>query len=133
MFSRIVPAFTPQNIGSLAPLTVISLIYGVAGATMAWTIRRFFWVPHRFRYGILAAGGWANYGDIRMYAQPDLFSDLNEFVHSDGHCDGNYGVCSVQRRRGRKSSYRIHIYVDSCIFGSFFSSKGCSICGADPL
>ena len=34
---------------------------------MAWTIRRFFWVPHRFRYGILAAGGWGNYGDIRMF------------------------------------------------------------------
>ncbi|KAI0294208.1 auxin efflux carrier [Russula brevipes] len=47
LFSRIVPAFTPQNIGAFAPLTVA-----------------FFWVPHRFRYGILAAGGWGNYGDI---------------------------------------------------------------------
>ena len=32
---------------------------------MAWIIRWFFWVPHRFRYGILAAGGWGNFGDIR--------------------------------------------------------------------
>jgi len=64
MFSRIVPVFTSQNINSLAPLTVISLVYGVVGAPMAWIIRCFFWVPHRFRYGILAAGGWGNYGDI---------------------------------------------------------------------
>jgi predicted permease len=66
LFSRIVPAFTPQNISSLAPLTVVGLLYGVAGAAMAWTIKQFFWVPHRFRYGIIAAGGWGNYGDIRM-------------------------------------------------------------------
>ncbi|KAI0271886.1 hypothetical protein BGY98DRAFT_1189525 [Russula aff. rugulosa BPL654] len=52
------------NISSLGPLTVVGLLYGVAGGMMAWTIRRFFWVPHRFRYGILAAGGWGNYGDI---------------------------------------------------------------------
>ena len=70
MFSRIVPAFTSQNIGSLAPLTVISLVYGVVGAAMAWIIRCFFWVPHRFRYGILAAGGWGNYGDIRTWFLP---------------------------------------------------------------
>jgi auxin efflux carrier family protein len=53
MFSRIVPSITPQNIGSLAPLTVIGLLYGIAGAAMAWIIRLLFWVPHRFRYGIL--------------------------------------------------------------------------------
>ncbi|KAI9452345.1 auxin efflux carrier [Russula earlei] len=64
VFSRIVPAFTPQNINALAPLTVVGLLYGIAGVVMAWAIRQAFWVPHRFRYGILAAGGWANYGDI---------------------------------------------------------------------
>lgn len=31
---------------------------------MALCIKQFFWVPHRFRYGILVAGGWANVGDI---------------------------------------------------------------------
>ncbi|KAI0292222.1 auxin efflux carrier [Multifurca ochricompacta] len=64
LFSRIVPAFNSQNIGSLGPLTVIGLLYGVVGAAMAWIIKRLFWVPHRFRYGILVAGGWGNYGDI---------------------------------------------------------------------
>ncbi|KAH9963613.1 auxin efflux carrier [Russula dissimulans] len=64
VFSRVVPAFTTQNVRSLAPLTVLGLIYGIFGMAMAWVIRLVFWVPHRFRYGILAAGGWANYGDI---------------------------------------------------------------------
>lgn len=64
LFSRIVPSLNPQNIGSLAPLTIVGLLYGVVGAAMAWIIKQFFWVPHRFRYGALAAGGWGNYGDI---------------------------------------------------------------------
>ena len=32
---------------------------------MSWIIKQVFWVPHRFRYGILVAGGWGNVGDIR--------------------------------------------------------------------
>ncbi|KAH8983633.1 auxin efflux carrier [Lactarius akahatsu] len=64
LFSRIVPSFNPQNIGSLAPLTVVGLLYGVVGGAMAWIIKQFFWVPHRFRYGILAAGIWGNFGDM---------------------------------------------------------------------
>ncbi|KAH9167693.1 auxin efflux carrier [Lactarius sanguifluus] len=64
LFSRIVPSFNPQNISSLAPLIVVGLLYGVVGGAMAWIIKQFFWVPHRFRYGILAAGLWGNYGDI---------------------------------------------------------------------
>ncbi|KAI0271308.1 auxin efflux carrier [Gloeopeniophorella convolvens] len=64
LFSRIVPSFTPQNINALGPLTVAGLLYGVLGSVMAWMIKQVFWVPHRFRYGIIAAGGWGNYGDI---------------------------------------------------------------------
>ncbi|KAH8983270.1 auxin efflux carrier, partial [Lactarius hatsudake] len=64
LFSRIVPSFNPQDISSLAPLIVVGLLYGVVGGAMAWIIKQFFWVPHRFRYGILAAGLWGNYGDI---------------------------------------------------------------------
>ncbi|KAH9069634.1 auxin efflux carrier [Lactarius deliciosus] len=64
LFSSIIPSFNPQNIGSLAPLTVVGLLYGVVGGAMAWIIKQFFWVPHRFRYGILAAGIWGNFGDI---------------------------------------------------------------------
>lgn len=34
------------------------------GITLSWIIKQLFWVPHRFRYGIIVAGGWANTADI---------------------------------------------------------------------
>ena len=40
-------------------------MYEAMGMAIAAIIRLFFWVPHRFRYGLLVAGGWGNYGDIR--------------------------------------------------------------------
>ncbi|KAJ7023049.1 auxin efflux carrier transmembrane protein [Mycena alexandri] len=64
MFSKIVPAFTSQNISALGPLVLIAVIYQVLGIAIAWTTKQIFWVPHRFRWGILVAGGWGNYGDI---------------------------------------------------------------------
>ncbi|KAJ7080620.1 auxin efflux carrier transmembrane protein [Mycena belliarum] len=64
MFSKIVPAFTSQNISALGPLILIAVIYQGMGMLFAWITKQFFWVPHRFRWGILAAGGWGNYGDI---------------------------------------------------------------------
>ncbi|KAJ3994796.1 auxin efflux carrier [Lentinula boryana] len=64
MFSKMVPAFTQDNVGALGPLILVAIIYEVLGVAMAWITRTLFWVPHRFRYGILVAGGWANVGDI---------------------------------------------------------------------
>ncbi|PPR03677.1 hypothetical protein CVT24_007798 [Panaeolus cyanescens] len=64
MFSKIVPAFTAQNISALGPLIFVALLYEAMGIALAWIIRQFFWVPHRFRYGLLVAGGWGNVGDI---------------------------------------------------------------------
>ncbi|KAJ6551977.1 auxin efflux carrier [Mycena capillaripes] len=64
MFSKIVPAFTSQNISALGPLVLVALLYEGMGIILAWLVSRFFWVPHRFRWGILVAGGWGNYGDI---------------------------------------------------------------------
>ncbi|KAK0490025.1 auxin efflux carrier [Armillaria luteobubalina] len=64
MFSKMVPAFTSDNIGALGPLLLICVIYQALSVGIAWLTKQLFWVPHRFRYGILVAGGWANYGDI---------------------------------------------------------------------
>ncbi|KAG6919229.1 hypothetical protein DXG01_008025 [Tephrocybe rancida] len=64
MFSKIVPAFTADNINALGPLVLVALLYEAIGLLMAWVIKQFFWVPHRFRYGVLVAGGWGNVGDI---------------------------------------------------------------------
>jgi predicted permease len=78
MFSKIVPAFSPDNIPALGPLVLIALLYEAIGILCAWTIKQFFWVPHQFRYGILVAGGWANVGDIRESTHyiSDLFLAL---------------------------------------------------------
>ncbi|KZP31912.1 hypothetical protein FIBSPDRAFT_916594 [Athelia psychrophila] len=64
MFSKIVPAFDASNIKALGPLVLVAILYEIIGVVIAWTVKQFFWVPHRFRFGILVAGGWGNYGDI---------------------------------------------------------------------
>lgn len=64
MFSKIVPAFTSQNVHALGPLVLVAVIYEALGMLLAWIIGQIFWVPHQFRFGILVAGGWANIGDI---------------------------------------------------------------------
>lgn len=64
MFSKIVPAFTSQNVHALGPLVLVAVIYEALGMLLAWIVGQIFWVPHQFRFGILVAGGWANIGDI---------------------------------------------------------------------
>ncbi|KAJ8515925.1 hypothetical protein ONZ45_g6719 [Pleurotus djamor] len=65
LFSKIVPAFSSDNISVLGALIVVAILHLSIGVLMAWIVKQFFWVPHRFRYGILVAGGWGNNGDIR--------------------------------------------------------------------
>lgn len=64
LFSKIVPAFDSSNIHFIGPLALVAVLYHVIGITIAWSIKQFCWVPHRFRYGFLAAGAWSNIGDI---------------------------------------------------------------------
>ncbi|KAJ7146923.1 hypothetical protein C8R44DRAFT_864635 [Mycena epipterygia] len=61
IFSKIVPAFSVQNISALV---LVAVLYQILGILIAWIVSQFFWVPHRFRWGILVAGGWGNVGDI---------------------------------------------------------------------
>ncbi|KIY72614.1 auxin efflux carrier [Cylindrobasidium torrendii FP15055 ss-10] len=64
MFSKMVPAFTSENIGAFGPAILICIIYQILGLLLAWITKKIFWIPHRFRWGIVVAGGWGNYGDI---------------------------------------------------------------------
>ncbi|KAF7304137.1 Auxin efflux carrier transmembrane protein [Mycena indigotica] len=64
MFSKIVPAFSVSNIHSIAPILLVAVIYIFIGLFIGWAVKQLFWVPHRFRWGIIVAGGWANTGDI---------------------------------------------------------------------
>ncbi|KAJ6494033.1 auxin efflux carrier transmembrane protein, partial [Mycena vitilis] len=62
MFSKIVPAFTSQNISALGPLVLIAVVYQLMGLGIAWTTYQEN-LPQQF-LAILPAGGWGNYGDI---------------------------------------------------------------------
>ncbi|KAJ6477884.1 auxin efflux carrier transmembrane protein [Mycena vitilis] len=64
MFSKIVPSFSVENIAALGPIVLVAVLYQALGLLVAWIATQFFWVPHRFRWGILAAGVWGNVGDI---------------------------------------------------------------------
>ncbi|KAF9440966.1 hypothetical protein P691DRAFT_780881 [Macrolepiota fuliginosa MF-IS2] len=64
LFSKIVPAFTTDNVRALGPLVLVALLYEALGIALAWIIRQIFWVPHCFQHGILVAGGWGNVGDL---------------------------------------------------------------------
>lgn len=51
------------------------------GIALGWLVKQFFWVPHRFRYGMLVAGGWNNTGDIRTL--PPTISPYHQ--HNDDY------------------------------------------------
>ncbi|KAG1817863.1 auxin efflux carrier [Suillus variegatus] len=64
MFSTIIPSFHSSNMAELGPLVIIAVMNMLIGMTLSWIIKQLFWVPHRFRYGILMVGGWENTSDI---------------------------------------------------------------------
>ncbi len=50
---------------SKGPLVLVALLYQLTGAFLGLVAKQFFWVPHRFRYGIILAGAFGNVGDLR--------------------------------------------------------------------
>ncbi|EJD55666.1 auxin efflux carrier [Auricularia subglabra TFB-10046 SS5] len=64
VFAKLVTGISTQNVSAIGPLFVVCGIYLVLGAFMSLFVTQFFWVPHRFRYGIHASGIFGNFGDI---------------------------------------------------------------------
>lgn len=58
------------------PLVLVAVLYEILGVIIAWVVKQFFWVPYRFRHGILVAGGWGNVGDVR---ESQIFSLIHPF------------------------------------------------------
>lgn len=56
------------------PLVVVALVYEIIGILLGLTIKQFIWVPHRFRYGIILAGGFGNVGDLRMFLRSTILA-----------------------------------------------------------
>ena len=118
---------------SLGPLVLVALIYMLIGFAIAWVIKLSFWIPHRFRYGILVAGGWANLGDIRklnelavyfQYLTLTCISDLSDHEHNV--------IGSFQRFSGWEPRCELHCCFSSCVFGEyidlFFAFAHCNMC-----
>ncbi|KAF7325024.1 Auxin efflux carrier transmembrane protein [Mycena kentingensis (nom. inval.)] len=91
MFSKIIPAFTAQNIGALGPLVLVAVLYEALGIAIASIVRTFFWVPHRFRWGLIVAGGWGNWGDIPNA----VVMSITGAAPFNGTTDQNLGVAYV--------------------------------------
>ena len=56
---------------------LVAMLYEIFGVIIAWIVKQFFWVPHRFRHGILVAGCWGNVGDLRESYLPFV---INAFL-----------------------------------------------------
>jgi len=59
---------------------LVAILYEIMGVVIAWIVKQVFWVPHRFRFGLLVAGGWGNYGEFEL--SPLFFYSMFIF-----HCD----------------------------------------------
>lgn len=82
---------------------------------MAFVIKQFFWVPHRFRYGILVAGGWANVGDIRELFPIALSDILIDKMYSNCRNHEHNRSGSLPRNPGPKSCRCLYC----CLYTSF--------------
>ncbi|KAG1769420.1 auxin efflux carrier [Suillus occidentalis] len=76
IFSRASSALNAENDVAFGPLIVIAIIYMAIGFALSSFIKQFFWVPYRFRYGILVAGGWASSCDITISVMTDIMASL---------------------------------------------------------
>ncbi|KAG1730937.1 membrane transport protein-domain-containing protein [Suillus paluster] len=76
IFSRAASVLNVENDAALGPLLVIAAIYMAIGFALSLSIKQFFWVPHRFRYGIIVAGGWASIGDMTVSVILDIMASF---------------------------------------------------------
>ncbi|KAG1741692.1 auxin efflux carrier [Suillus lakei] len=76
MFSRASSALNAENDTAFGPLIVIAITYMAMGFTLSLVIKQFFWVPYRFRYGLVIAGGWASSCDITTSVITDIMASL---------------------------------------------------------
>ncbi|KDE09543.1 hypothetical protein, variant [Microbotryum lychnidis-dioicae p1A1 Lamole] len=64
MFAKIVPSFTSESVKAIGPIFLVGLVYMGFSFLMGFIILQLFPSPKNFRYGILAAAAWSNWGDL---------------------------------------------------------------------
>ncbi|BGP16257.1 hypothetical protein JCM10213_007700 [Rhodosporidiobolus nylandii] len=64
LFAKIVPSFTPDNASAIGPIILTGFFYQALPAVLGIIARAFTQTPRRFRYGLIAAYCFGNWGDL---------------------------------------------------------------------
>lgn len=64
LFSKIVPSLNKDNVSAIGPIFLVAFSYILISLLMGLIVRTLTRTPHNFRWGILAASGWSNWGDL---------------------------------------------------------------------
>ncbi|GAA5912699.1 hypothetical protein JCM6882_005765 [Rhodosporidiobolus microsporus] len=64
LWSKIVPSITEENAPSIGPIFLVGFVYLGLSLLLGVFIRLLFPTPRNFRWGILAACTWSNWGDL---------------------------------------------------------------------
>ncbi|GAA5920339.1 hypothetical protein JCM1841_005570 [Sporobolomyces salmonicolor] len=64
LFSKIVPSFTSDNVAAIGPIMLVGAVYMGISLALGLVIRAVFPTPKNFRFGLLAAATWSNWGDL---------------------------------------------------------------------
>ena len=66
LFSKVVPSFNQENVKAIGPIFLVGIIYMSISAVAAGLIRVFAPTPRNFRYGLIAASIWSNWGECLL-------------------------------------------------------------------
>ncbi|KWU46024.1 auxin efflux carrier, partial [Rhodotorula sp. JG-1b] len=64
LFSKIVPSITPENAKAIGPIFLVGSVYMLISMLLGVLVRMFFPTPRNFRWGLIAAATWSNWGDV---------------------------------------------------------------------
>ncbi|POY70960.1 hypothetical protein BMF94_6022 [Rhodotorula taiwanensis] len=64
LFSKIVPSITPDNAKAIGPIFLVGGVYMVISMVLGVLVRSLFPTPRNFRWGLIAAAVWSNWGDV---------------------------------------------------------------------
>ncbi|GJN92474.1 hypothetical protein Rhopal_005504-T1 [Rhodotorula paludigena] len=64
LFSKITPSINGDNAKAIGPIFLVGIIYMILSLLMGIIVRVLFPTPRNFRWGLLAAATWSNWGDL---------------------------------------------------------------------
>lgn len=79
LFSKIVPSITPDNAKAIGPIFLVGGVYMVISMVLGVLVRSLFPTPRNFRWGLIAAAVWSNWGDVPTSIAQVRFSIFADF------------------------------------------------------